>query len=834
MLTESKCMQKLNVQKLLPHVVAVVAFVIIALFYCKPALDGKVLQQSDVMHWKGMSKDIQDYRDSHDGVAPLWTINMFSGMPGFQIATNNNNYLSYYANEAFSLFIPKPFSFFILACLGFYFLALILGANPWMAMTGAIAYAYSTYDPVIVSVGHDTKMLSIAYMPAALGGLVLIFRGRYWLGAAFTALFTSILIYQNHFQIVYYFAIMIAFMTVAHIILWIREKQVKHMVMALAIALGAGLTGIMTNAMMLMTTYDYSKATIRGGQASLNLNDSTGVKKNSGGLDTAYAFLYGSYGQAELMTLMIPDVYGGSPRPLGEESKLVTVMQEKGLPSQFANQVYSSFPAYWGEQPGHAGPVYLGALICFLFIFAMCYVKSAHKWWLFSVTILALLMSTGKNMAAFNTFLFENLPLYNKFRAPAMILVIPQLSFCFLAVLALQQTFSAEINRDELFRKLKQAGLITAGLFAVAVLLYLSFDYTNSRDQYIQQQLSQIMTNDPGAAKDIVQAAAADRQALFASDLMRSLFFAGAAFLLLFLYARNKIKAQHAVVAILLLTAFDIIPVGKRYLTNDNFLEPEENEAVFNPSAADMAILQDKEPNYRVFNLTQDVFNDAITSYHHQSVGGYHAAKLSLYQDLIENQLAKQPSNIQVLNMLNTKYFIVPDSSGQPQAQQNPGALGSAWLVPSIRFVTDARAEMKALDSFDPAKEAIVQESFKGAVPTAPLYDSSARIQLVQNDNDVVNYTFEAATPQFAVFSEVYYDRGWKAFIDGKEAPIVKTNYVLRGLAVPAGKHAIEFRFEPASYTMGRQITSISQVVLALLFLLALFLEYRNRKTATA
>lgn len=828
-------MQQWNFQKLWPHAVAVSVFILISLVYCKPALEGKVLQQSDVMHWKGMSKDIQDYRDTHDGKAPLWTNNMFSGMPGFQIATNNNNYLAYYANEAFSLFIPKPFRFFILACLGFYLLGLVLGGSPWIAMTGALAYAYSTYDPVIVSVGHDTKMLSIAYMPAALAGLVLIFRGRYGQGAALTALFSSILIYQNHFQIVYYFAIMIVFMTVAHIILWIRGKQVKHMVMALAVALGAGLTGILTNAMMLMTTYDYSKATIRGGQAALNLNDSLKSKKNTVGLDTGYAFLYGSYGQAELMTLMIPDVYGGSPRPLGEDSKLIEVMQEKGLPGQFASQVYSSFPAYWGDQPGHAGPVYLGAMICFLFIFAMFYVKSSHKWWLFAVTVLAILMSTGKNMATFNTFLFEHLPMYNKFRAPAMILVIPQLSFCFLAVLALKQAFSGEVNRDELLKKLKQAGMVTAGIFAVAVLLYLSFDYLNSRDRYIQQQLSQILTNDPGAAREIVEAAAADRKALFGADLLRSLFFAGAGFLLLFLYARNKVKAQHAVIAFLVLTAFDIIPAGKRYLPNENFLEPEENDAVFTPSAADLAILEDKSPHYRVFNLTQDVFNDAITSYHHQSVGGYHAAKLSLYQDLIENQLAKQPANLQVLNMLNTKYVIVPDSSGQPVAQLNPRALGPAWAVRSVRFVPDARSEMIALNSFDASSEAIVQESFKGSVSNLPVYDSTARVQLVQNDNDKINYTVEARTPQFVVFSEVYYDRGWKAFIDGQEAPIVKTNYVLRGLSVPAGKHAVEFRFEPASYIMGRQLTSVSQVVLGLLLVLALFLEfYRNRKTAGA
>ena len=828
-------MQKLNFEKLLPHIVAVASFIIISLIYCKPALEGKVLQQSDIVHWKGMSKDIQDYKQSHDGVAPLWTINMFSGMPGFQIATNNNNVISYVASEAFSLFIPKPFRFFILACLGFYFLALVLRVNPWIAMTGAIAYAYSTYDPVIVSVGHDTKMLSIAYLPAALGGLIMVFNGRYWLGTAFLALFSSILVYQNHFQIVYYFGLIVLFMTVAHIIQWVREKNTKHMVTALGFALLGGVVGIATNAMMLFTTYDYSKATIRGGQASLNLNDSlSNSNPTRGGLDTAYAFLYGSYGKAETMTFMIPDIYGGSPRPLGEDSKLVELMQEKGYPGDFANQLYGSFPAYWGDQPGHAGPVYLGALICFLFIFAMVYVKSNHKWWLFAITILAIMMSWGKNLAGFNTFLFNNLPLYNKFRAPAMILVIPQLSFAFLAVLGLQQAFYGDGRKEELQKKLKQAGIITAGVFVLALMLYFSFDYTTERDKYIQQQLSQMMTNDPGAAREIINAVADDRKSLFASDLMRSLFFVTAGFLLLFLYARNTLKARHAVIAFLVLTAIDILPIGKRYLSNDNFLEPEENEAVFNPTPADLQILQDKEPHFRVFNLTQDAFNDAITSYHHRSIGGYHAAKLSLYQDLIANQLAKQPMNMQVLNMLDTRYVIVPDSLGRPVAQTNPDALGAAWLVNNIRFVPNAAMEMKALNDFNATEEAVVQESFKSSIPKMPLRDSSATIKLDKNDNDVLSYSFNATTDQFAVFSEVYYDRGWKAFIDGKEAPIVKTNYVLRGLYVPAGSHKIEFRFEPQSYIMGSRITSISQIILVAVFLIALYMEFRRRKQAAA
>ncbi len=823
-------MKNLSFKALLPHLVAVTSFVIVAVIYCKPALEGKVMQQSDIIHWKGMAKDIQDYRATHNGVAPLWTTNMFSGMPGYQIAGNNNNYISYYANEIFSLFIPKPFRFFILACLGFYFLCIVLRINPWLGITGAIAYAYASYSPIIISVGHETKMLSMAYVPAVLGGLIMIFDKRYWSGAAFTALFSSILVFHNHYQIVYYFLLVAVFVTAAYAIKWIKEKQYKHMVTAAAFAIIAGLIGVLSNAVTLFTTYDYSKATIRGGQASLNVKDSLNATKQKGGLDTGYAFLYGSYGVAETFTLMVPDIYGGGPHPLGEESKLVEVMGEKGLPPQLANQLYSSFPAYWGNQPGHSGPVYLGAVICFLFIFGMAYIKSHHKWWIAAVSLLAIMMSWGKNFAAFNTFIFEYLPMYNKFRAPAMILVITQLTFPLLAVLGVQQFLFGKDDKTYLWKKLKLAGLITACVFAVLFLLYISFDYKNDRDKFIQQQLTQMSNGDSSLGRDIVNAAADDRKGLFGKDLFRSFFFIGASFLLLFLYARNKLKATPVIIGLLLLSSIDVLAVGKRYLANDNFMEPEDSDGVFLPTPADAEIKKDTEANYRVFNLTQDPFNDAITAYHHKSIGGYHAAKLSIYQDLIENQLSKQPMNMPVLDMLNTKYVITTDSAGRLLPQRNPGALGSAWLVKSISFVKDAKAEMRALDNFNPKESAIVQESFKPSVPFMPQWDSAGTIQLVKNDNDIVTYSFNASTNQFAVFSEVYYDRGWKAFVDGKETPIVKVNYVLRGLSVPAGKHNIEFRFEPSSYKTGKQLTGISQLLILGILITGIFLEYRRSK----
>jgi len=830
--TNPNDMKRFDFSKLLPHLAAITVFIVVAVIYCKPALEGQVLQQSDIIHWKGMSKDIQDYRDSHDGVAPLWTTNMFGGMPGYQIATNNNNYLSYYANEAFSLFIPKPFRFFILACLGFYFLALVFGAGPWLAMFGAQGYAYASYNGIIISVGHDTKMLSIAYLPALLGALWMIFERRFWTGAALTALFSSILIFHNHYQIVYYFLLTAAFMTIGRLIGAFRSGEVPAFLKASGIALGAGLIGILANAVMLFTTYDYSKATIRGGQASLKIGaDSLSNVKSNGGLDTAYAFLYGSYGVAESFTLLVPDIYGGGSNPLGDESKLVQTMQEKGLPQQLASQLYSYFPGYWGNQPGHAGPVYLGALFVFLFIFGMFHLKTPHKWWILALTIFSLFMSWGKNFGTFNNLMFEYLPFYNKFRAPAMILVIPQLLFPMVSVMVLQRVFASDANKEEAWKSLRSTGIFLAACFVLLGTMYVSFDYIQGYERSLQQQLSQLNPQDPSLGRDIIDAVVADRKGKFGADLIRSLAIVGLGWLLLFLFIRNKVAQGIVIWSLVGLCMIDLLGVSSRYLSKDNFMEPEDFEGAFAPSQADEIIKQDPDQQFRVLNLTQSTFNDAITSYHHKSVGGYHAAKLSIYQDLIENQLSKQPMNLSVLNMLNTRYVITQDSTGRVMPSRNPGALGSAWFVREVLFVKDASTEMRALDNFDPARTAVVQEMYKSGV-TNPVVDSAAVISLVKNDHDVVSYQTESSTPQFAVFSEVYYDRGWKAFIDGKESPIVKVNYVLRGLSIPAGKHAIEFRFEPASYSNGRRVTAISQYVLIALLLGALLSELRRNRVS--
>jgi hypothetical protein len=560
-----------------------------------------------------------------------------------------------------------------------------------------------------VAVGHDTKMLSMAYVPALIGAIVLLYKQKYWTGGLLTAIFSSILISHNHYQIVYYFLILALVLGITLLVQAIKQKQVSQFLKPTFIALFGGIIGIAVNAVVLFTTYEYSKATIRGGQSAINVKDTTRQEANKGGLDTAYAFAW-SYGIGETMTLMVPNVYGGASQLLGEDAKLIQTLNEKGVPEQLGNQLYGAFPAYWGPQPSTSGPVYLGAVLCFLFILGMLLIKGPYKWWILSTTLLAIMMSWGKNLAVFNTFLFDHLPMYNKFRAPSMILVIPQLTIPLMAILALNKIFSGDLSKEDLLKNLKLSAYITAGILAIGVMMYTSLEYKTDNDKAIQQQLSAMAQGDPSFGADIVNSVAEDRKKLFGDDLTRTALIIGIAFMLIYLYNKRIFNKTAAIAAIIALTAFDMLGVSSRYLNKDKFLEQEEYENAFATTPADQQILQDKGNHFRVFNLTQDVFNDAITSYHHRSIGGYHAAKLSIYQDLIENQLAKQPLNMQVLNMLDTKYIITTDSTGNPYPAVNQDALGAAWMINNIVWAKDARAEMLALDTFNAKTTAVVQE----------------------------------------------------------------------------------------------------------------------------
>jgi hypothetical protein len=828
-------------KKAWPHLAAIVVFLIIAVLYCKPALEGKVVNQSDITNWKGAVQQSLEFAKEHNGKGPLWTNSVFGGMPAFQIGgVPMNNYVPGYAHLILTLGLPEPICFFFLACICFYFLCLILRINTIAAVMGSLAFAYATYNPVIISVGHVTKMLTIAYMPALLASILLIYdHKKYWLGAGLTALFTSVLIAMNHPQIAYYLFIAIGIMTIFFIINWIKQKDFKGLALGLGFTVAAALVGLATNAVNLMSTYEFQKETIRGGGSALTGTDTTGTHVAKGsGLTREYGQSY-SMKIMEPLVMFAPRIFGGASDKLEvneEKSKAIEALQS--MPKELQQQLPPP-QFYWGgmTKPGEvgtSGPPYVGAIIFFLAILAMFVLDGRHKWWLFTAIVLAVMLSWGSYFSGFNNLLFDKLPLYNKFRAPSMILVIPQLLLPILAALGLNYIMKNAAKID-LWAKYKYALIATGGLIVFLLFMYLTSSFMSQPDNEVLKQVRNASDQQlPPDVKDMVKGyyngLKADRKSLMLSDIMRSAGFvllaAGAGFLIV----RRKIKPAYAAIGVALFAFIDVILIDSKYLSSDNYLEKSDNDAIFTKTNSDNEILADKS-YFRVFNLSRSTTGDGVTSYHYNSVGGYNAAKILLYQDLIERQLGKQQLNMPVLNMLNVKYLLQADKSGLTGAyQKNDGALGPVWFVKHVQFVKNADEEMKALDNFNPKDTAFVQDTFKSSV-TLPVADSTAHIQLVKNENDVIEYSSESVSPQFAVFSEVYYKSGWKAYIDGKEAPIVRVNYTLRGLSVPAGKYAIRFEFKPQGYYKGRKITSMASIALLLLLAGGIFAQwYYSRK----
>lgn len=830
---------KFDFKKLLPHAIAIIIFVVVALVYCKPAMQGMVLNAHDNLGWKGMAQQSIEAKEKY-GHIPNWTNSMFGGMPGYQIAMEaTHNVLFGHVEKILSLGLPKPANFFFLACLCFYILGLALRLNPWVAVLGALGYAYSTYDPVIIGAGHDTKMLAIAYAPLVIAGLLLLFQKKWWVGTAALAAGATLQISTSHLQIVYYTLLILGALSIGFLIDSFKKKELAHAIKSLSLALLLGILAFSGNAIHTLTNWDYAKESMRGGVSELK---QTGDKNTtSGGLDKDYAFKY-SVGIAETYTLLIPGIYGGSNG--GDEykkSQFADKLTEVGYPEDQALQ-YANGISYWGGQQPTSGPVYFGAIIMLLFVFALFFEKGWLKWSLLAAGVFGIVLAWGKNAEAINYFLFDYMPLYKKFRAPSMGLVMPQICFVILGAVAINNLFFGNNTAEHIKKAWKNTAIATAAIIAVAALLYFNFDYVSPNDSRIKENMAGAMLQQyaqqgkqPTAdmqqeaetfGKGFVSAIQADRKGLFGSDLLRTAILLLLGIGLIWAYATNKLKAMPALIALLVIGSFDVLFIGKRYLNDTKFVEQGDFDNAFTMTEADKQIKQDAG-YYRVLNTTTDFTNESNTSYYHNSIGGYHPAKLQIYQDLIENQIAK--NNMQVLNMLNTKYFIVQNpQTGAPVAQMNPAAFGPAWLVKHVHFVADGREEMKALDSINLRDTAVVQTKFKTAVGAQPGTDSTASIRFIENKNDYIQYESSSATNQFAVFSEVYYPRGWYAYIDGKEAEIIKVNYALRGLALPAGKHKIEFKFEPKAFILGDKITLIASILVYLVVFGSLFMAWRS------
>jgi hypothetical protein len=626
-----------------------------------------------------------------------------------------------------------------------------------------------------------------------------------------------------------------------------RRGDTKHAGITLALAALSSVIALSINIGNIWPLKEFTKETMRGGRSELT-DTSAAKNKTSGGLDKDYAFGY-SYGRAETFTLLVPAIYGGGEmaKELSGDSKFAEKLMETfRMPEETAVQ-YANGSVYWGDQPIQAGTVYLGAVLCFLFVLGMVVLKNWNKWWILAASVLGILLAWGSNLAWFNYFLFDHLPYYNKFRAPTMALFIPQLTFSLTAGLVLQQVFFGDTSREELWKRLKPGGIITGAVLLLLVMMYFSFDYSGGGDARLKQSLAgavvqslsqgqqptpQIQQQAEDVVKGVVNGLKDDRRSLFGRDLLRTIVFIALAFGLLWAFAKDKLKKELALAGIILLGSFDLLQVGRRYLNDDHFMEAETVETAYSPTAADIEIKKDAG-YYRVYDESGgNAFVDARTSYFHNSLGGYSPAKLGLYQDIIERQLSK--GNMQVFNMLNTKYFIQQDpTNGQPVARTNPGALGAAWLVKTLVFAKNADDEMHILDKLNTKDSAVIDERFKAAAGSQPVYDSTATISLQKNLNDTIVYNTQSQSPQFAVFSEIYYPYGWNVWLDGKKAEHIKVDYLLRGMPVPAGRHTIEFRFEPSSYYTGWKLAFWLNIFLCILALGGIAVEVlKKKKTA--
>lgn len=827
-------MPSFDYKRLLPHLYAVLGFILVACIYASPALQGKRLAQHDAVQAEAAAHEVKEYHQ-RTGEWSAWTNSMFGGMPAYLIATDYPQSLTTRLGRILGGFLPEPIGHLFTMMLGMYVLLLALRARGWLAMLGSIAFAFASYHLMYIQAGHMSKIIALAWMPGILAGVLWAWRGRPLLGGAVLALFLGLNLYGNHVQITYYTFIAIAVLGVIEGVAAVREGRLQSFLLgSVALTVGAALA-VGTHATRLWTTQQYSGESMRGKSelTAKTTGNTPAGQSAANGLDKEYAFNW-SYGKAESFTLLIPGFYGGkSSGGLDTKSETYKAMTAKGVDAAAAKQfVEQGAPMYFGSQPGTSGSAYAGAIVLFLFVLAMFIVQDRLKWWLLGMTALFLMLSWGKNFGLLNDPFFDYFPAYNKFRAVTMLLSVIQVFLAAGAVLALKTIFDEKPTFETIKRPFLLSLGLTAGLCGLLALVPGVFmDFRGENDAAV---LAQIFGS-PEAGNEFVRTLTDDRQSLFRSDALRSALFILVAAGLLWAFLTNKLKAAVVLPALTLLVLVDLFPVGKRYFNNGDFLSKAAQQQTFTPSPADEQILRDKALSYRVFDGTTDAFSDARVSYYHKSVGGYHGAKMKRFQEVIEYQFRKQPLNVAVLNMLNTKYFILPNpQSGQPVAQQNPEALGNVWFVSAYKIVANADEEMAGLTGLNPRQTALVDRRFESSLNGLRIQPDSAanRIELTAYKPNALTYRSTTTSPQLAVFSEIYYrgNEDWKAFVDGKETPHFRANYLLRAMVVPTGTHTIEFRFEPPAVSTGHTVDLVSSLLLVGFLVLAVVLEVRKNK----
>ncbi len=815
---------KQQLKKWLPDGIAILLFITAAFVYFLPAvIDGREIAQHDHTAFVGAGQEVQQFK-AETGETSRWTNSLFGGMPTYQSSPSypSNSTLKA-VGKVYSLFLPNYVWLVFVMLTGFYILMRALKMSVWLSVLGAFIWAFSSYFFIIITAGHIWKFITLAYIPPTIAGIVLAYRGKYLLGGVVVALFFALQIMSNHVQMTYYFLFVIGFMVLAYLVEAIRTKQVMHFIKASAVVLTGFAVGTAINASNLYHTYEYSKETMRG---KSELKKDNTENQTSSGLERDYITQW-SYGIDETFTLLVPNTKGGASVPISDNE---TAMQKAD--SQFS-QIYSQIPQYWGEQPGTSGPVYVGAFVCMLFVLGCFVVRGPMKWALVAATVFSILLSWGKNFMGLTDFFIDYVPMYAKFRTVASILVIAEFTIPLLAILALKEI----ITRPETLREKPIYFYLSFGFTGGLALLFALFPQMFFSSFISSDLKAALETNLPAEYVQSVMTNLTDMCiGIFTADAWRSFFIILLGSVLLYLFIINKLKAKWMVIAITVLCVADMWSVNKRYLSDKDFVEPTRRMAEVQKTPTDEVILADTAKDFRVLNFAGNTFNENNTSYWHKSIGGYHAAKLRRYQELIEYHISTEmqylmktlpqvggdmtqvdADSMKVVNMLNTRYFIFPVQGGTVPIQ-NPYAYGNAWFADEVQYVPSANAEIEALYKVSPKKTAIVNERYKSDLQNAVSSpsDSTATIRLTEYKPNYLRYETNSAGNRVAVFSEVYYKQ-WQAYIDGKEVPIACANYVLRALHVPSGKHVIEFRFDPPSIHTTEIIAYVGLVALLLI-----------------
>ena len=796
------------------HFFVIVFFVIAALAYFYPVLQVKVIEQSDIVQFTGMAKEQVDFRKK-TGEEPYWTNSAFGGMPTYQLG-------AYYPHDYVKKldlcirFLPRPADYLFLYFIGFYILLCCMQVDFRLAILGALAFGFSSYLIIILGVGHNAKAHALAYLPMLLGGIILVFRRKYIGGFLLTAVAMALEIRANHYQMTYYFMLLVLVLGLVYLVYAIRNKTIKGYFTAVGILVVAVTLGIAANATSLMATKEYADWSTRG-KSELTINPDGTKKEKTEGLEREYITLW-SYGIVESLNLFVPRLFGENDQVnLGENSKSYDFLIDQGVSKSQALSFSSALPLYWGGQPGTSGPAYIGAVIFFLFILGLFLVKGKSKWWLLAGTLFSLLLSWGKNFSVLTDFMIDYFPLYDKFRAVSSAQVVLELCVPILAILALREMFSISLAKEEKLKALKFSFFIVLGLGVSLFLFKGMFDFIGRNDEFLKKNYGE----------QLVTLIQADRKAVYTSDLIRSLIYIILTAIFLWFYAKDKLKSNLVIFALGVLIVGDLVGVDKRYVDNNDFVAKRKMLQPFPETAMDKQIRQDQSI-FRVYDPAEGI-NGARISYYHQSIGGYHAAKPARLEDLFSFHIYK--GNMGVLNMLNVKYVIQQDEEGKSYPAVNPDSNGNAWYVGKLIKVEHADAEIQALDSLQTKKIAVAAADQAQKVSRTDFQiDSLSNITLTDYVPNHLTYISNNKFDGLAVFSEMYYADGWNAYIDGQPKEHIRVDYALRAMEIPAGQHTIEFKFEPEVIETGSTITLASSILFVLLFLGGVgFSFYRSR-----